>query len=628
MARFGYFKAFFSLVCLLAFALTSYAQTPAPTPTVLLPEQHQPENVIGKSNLYCAGFIRQERLPQMPEIVGAEEEQEQRKFSDGDVVYLNAGSAQGIKEGQTFQIIRPRGDVKGVHKQKRGFVGTYIQDVGQLEVFKVRENTSAAQITMSCDQVLLDPAPGGDDDGALALLHRMRTVAPDPVVVIWMEQPTVEFAVRAMRAGALDVLEKSSEPAQIRSVADRAIAHGALAREVRRLRGEVERARGLGEVIGASPLMRQLLAMIDRVAASDATVLIVGESGTGKELLAQGIHRASQRSAQPFIAVNCAAFPEPLLESELFGYEEGAFTGARRGGKVGLFEAAHTGTLFLDEVGEMPVPLQTRLLRVLQEKEIRPIGSDKTFPVDVRVVAGTNRDLSAEVASGRFREDLLYRLRVIEIAVPPLRSRKVDIPALAEHFLAKHAEELGEGCLPLACDVSDAEQVAALAAAVEEAWGGVDILVNNAGIGIFTPVADLTPDDWRAVIETNLNGVYYCCHEAIPLMRKRGGGYIFNLSSLAGRNAFPSAAAYNASKFGLNGFSEALMQEVRYDGIRVSYLMPGSVATAFGRGSEAKAGWALQPADVAAVVLDLLRSPKHALYSRVEMRPSQPPKKG
>ena len=155
MTRFRFLKALFSLVCLLAFAPTSNAQTPVPTPTVVLPDQQQPQNVIGKSSLYCAGFIRHERLPQMPEIVGAEQEQEQRKFSDGDVVYINAGSAQGIKEGQTFQIIRPRGDVKGVHKQKHGFVGTYIQDLGQLEVFKVRENTAAAQITMSCDQVLL-----------------------------------------------------------------------------------------------------------------------------------------------------------------------------------------------------------------------------------------------------------------------------------------------------------------------------------------------------------------------------------------------------------------------------------------------------------------------------------------
>lgn len=155
MSRFGYMNAFFSLVCLLALAFTGNAQTPAPTPTVLLPEQQQPQHVVGKASLYCAGFIRYQRLPNMPEIIGAEEEQEQSKFSDGDVVYLNAGSAQGIQEGQTFQIIRPRGDVKGVHKEKVGFMGTFIQDVGQLQVFKVRENTSAAQITLSCDMVLL-----------------------------------------------------------------------------------------------------------------------------------------------------------------------------------------------------------------------------------------------------------------------------------------------------------------------------------------------------------------------------------------------------------------------------------------------------------------------------------------
>jgi len=189
------------------------------------------------------------------------------------------------------------------------------------------------------------------------------------------------------------------------------------------------------------------------------------------------------------------------------------------------------------------------------------------------------------------------------------------------------ANEVGGGSIGIACDVRDPAQVRHLFQETVRRAGGLDVLVNNAGIGIFGPVADMRPDDWRAVIETNLNGVFYCCHEAIPLMRARGGGYIFNISSLAGRNAFPNGAAYNASKFGLNGFSEALMQEVRYDGIRVSYLMPGSVATEFGRGSTQKTGWALTPADVAEVVIDLLRSPERALYSRVEMRPSQPPKK-
>ena len=189
------------------------------------------------------------------------------------------------------------------------------------------------------------------------------------------------------------------------------------------------------------------------------------------------------------------------------------------------------------------------------------------------------------------------------------------------------AREVGRGAVGIPCDVRSHELVQRLFAEIDRQSGALDILVNNAGIGIFGSVETMDPEDWRAVIETNLNGVFYCCHEAVPLMKQRGGGYIFNISSLAGKNPMLNAAAYNASKFGLNGFSEALMMEVRYDGIRVSYLMPGSVATEFGRGSAAKSEWALTPEDVGQVVLDLLRSPSHALYSRVEMRPSQPPRK-
>ncbi len=190
------------------------------------------------------------------------------------------------------------------------------------------------------------------------------------------------------------------------------------------------------------------------------------------------------------------------------------------------------------------------------------------------------------------------------------------------------AADLGHGALGLGCDVRDFEQVRSFFADVARRLGGVDILVNNAGVGLFGPVAEMTPQDWRAVIGTNLDGVFYCCHQAIPLMKQRGGGYIVNVASLAGKHASPNLAAYNASKFGLVGFSEALFQEVRYDGIRVSYVMPGSVATEFGRGSTAKSGWALTGDDVAEVVVDLLRMPARALASRVELRPSQPPRKG
>ena len=192
---------------------------------------------------------------------------------------------------------------------------------------------------------------------------------------------------------------------------------------------------------------------------------------------------------------------------------------------------------------------------------------------------------------------------------------------------ADAARQVGARAHGVACDVRAYESVQRLFRETERVAGGLDILVNNAGVGLFGPVADTSPEDWRTVIETNLDGPFYCCREAIPLMRRRGGGYIFNISSLAGKNPFANGAAYNASKFGLNGFSEALMMEVRYDTIRVSYLMPGSVATDFGRGSQEKSDWALTPADVAGVVIDLLRSPPRALYSRVELRPSQPPRK-
>jgi len=229
----------------------------------------------------------------------------------------------------------------------------------------------------------------------------------------------------------------------------------------------------------------------------------------------------------------------------------------------------------------------------------------------VAVVTGGNRGIGRGIVEALHRE-----------------GAAVALTARTREAAERAAAEVGAPALGFACDVRDYGQVSRLFEDVGRAAGGVDILVNNAGIGVFAPVADLSPEDWRGVIETNLHGVFYCCHEAIPLMRRRGGGYIFNISSLAGKNAFVNGAAYNASKFGLNGFSEALMMEVRYDGIRVSYLMPGSVATEFGRGSTQKVGWALTPEDVAEVVLDLLRSPARALYSRVEMRPSQPPRKG
>lgn len=199
----------------------------------------------------------------------------------------------------------------------------------------------------------------------------------------------------------------------------------------------------LADLAGESAAMRDTRALAARYAGTDSTVLIQGESGTGKELLAQGIHNASRRRDYPFVAINCAAFPEALLESELFGYEEGAFTGARRGGKTGIFETAHNGTLFLDEIGEMPMPLQTRLLRVLQEKEVLRLGANEPVPVDVRVIAATHRDLRERVAQGAFREDLYYRLNILRLALPPLRAREGDIERLAQRLLERALARAG-----------------------------------------------------------------------------------------------------------------------------------------------------------------------------------------
>ncbi len=202
---------------------------------------------------------------------------------------------------------------------------------------------------------------------------------------------------------------------------------------------------------------------------------------------------------------------------------------------------------------------------------------------------------------------------------------RVGLTARLQEDADRAAGEIGRGAFGLACDVRSEEQVGRMFEALDRAAGGLDVLVNNAGIGLFGTVEETAPADWRAVIETNLSGAFYCARLAVPRMRARGGGYIVNVSSLAGKNPFPGGAAYNASKFGLNGFAEALMLEVRGQGIRVSTVMPGSVATGFGAGSAEKQDWALRPEDVAEVVLDLLRSPERAIVSRVEMRPSRPP---
>jgi len=284
------------------------------------------------------------------------------------------------------------------------------------------------------DAVLIDeqlPEVDGFD-----LLKRIRKQNPDLTVILLTAQATVPAAVRAMRLGAFDYLRKTMGADELRAAVDRAVEHGNLSREVKRLRSELDRARGLVQLVGQSPPMRQLFALVERVALSDATVLILGESGTGKELLARTIHRLGPRAERPFVAFDCSALAPSLLEAELFGHEKGAFTGAGKA-RRGLFREAHGGTIFLDEIGDIAPPVQNKLLRVLQEREIKPVGGDLFVQVDVRVVAATNKDLKALVSRGDFREDLYWRLAVVPIQVPPLRERREDIPLLAAHILAR-----------------------------------------------------------------------------------------------------------------------------------------------------------------------------------------------
>ena len=284
---------------------------------------------------------------------------------------------------------------------------------------------------------------------ATALGRRLGELAPELSLARTLKDARPEpdeiqrLGARTLVTSRLPIVEQGVQTGAVLTAQDPA----AIQRVDRSLRASHARPAAparyaLADLVGTSPAIERVRSLARHYARSQATVLIRGESGTGKELLAQGIHRAGPRAAQPFVAMNCAAVPEPLLESELFGYEEGAFTGARRGGKPGLFEAAHTGTLFLDEVGDMPLALQTRLLRALQEREVLRIGATEPTPVDVRVIAATHRDLAAMVESGAFRRDLYYRLNILRIELPPLRERRDDLAAIAAHLLDKVAARL------------------------------------------------------------------------------------------------------------------------------------------------------------------------------------------
>jgi len=326
-----------------------------------------------------------------------------------------------------------------------------------LRGFTVEWKTSAAEALKVLDEqdfdvVVTDLHMEGMD--GIALCERVAANRPDVPVVVITAFGTMESAVAAMRVGAYDFITKPFDVDVLRLALVRAVQHRTLREEVKRLRQEISTVRGTDLMIGTSPAMNRVTDLIDRVSDSDATLLITGASGTGKELVAQAVHRRSRYAAGPFVAINCAAMPESLLETELFGHVKGAFTDARTA-RQGLFLKANGGTLFLDEIGEMPIGMQPKLLRALQERSVRPVGGDKEIPFEARIITATNRDLEVEIAERRFREDLFYRINVVRIDVPPLRVRGNDVLFLAQHFVKTMSAKSGKKVVSISAPVAE-----------------------------------------------------------------------------------------------------------------------------------------------------------------------------
>jgi two-component system response regulator HydG len=335
-------------------------------------------------------------------------------------------------------------------------------------------------------------------------LRRFKQKVPEIPVILVTAFATVETAVEAMKAGAFDYLKKPFEPEELEIVVGRAAEHGRLRRENARLRSALSGQFDVRGIVGKSQAMKDVLSILERIAPSEVPILVEGESGTGKDLVARAAHAMSRRAAGPYVALNMSAIPENLAESELFGHEKGAFTGADEA-RPGYFAEAEGGTLFLDEIGLLPPQLQPKLLRVLQDGEYAPVGSRKTRKANVRVVAATNEDLARAVKEGRFREDLWFRLRVVPVRLPPLRERREDVPLLVEHFVAKHALRLGKE--PRAPDAD------AMRALLDHPWpGNVRELEHAVERGLLLAqgehiaLADLPPEIAQAAQEASAAG--------------------------------------------------------------------------------------------------------------------------
>jgi two-component system nitrogen regulation response regulator GlnG len=336
----------------------------------------------------------------------------------------------------------------------RMVLGTALTQAGyHIETVANGSDALAALGTGNFDVAILDIRMPGVS--GLDVLQRIRATDNAVIVIVITAQDTMANAIDAMRRGAFNYLAKPFDLDEVRALVARAVEMHDLSRTVARMRTDASGRYEPGDtLVGTSAAMREIFKTIGRIAKSDATVLIEGESGTGKELIARAIHTHSPRWSGPFVALNCSAVPRDLLESELFGHERGAFTGASER-RIGRFETAADGTLFLDEIGDMPVELQVKLLRVLQEREFSRVGSTQVIKANARIIAATNQSLARAVREGRFREDLYFRLKVVPICVPPLRDRRGDIPALVRHFLTKINAEMGTDVAAIAPEAED-----------------------------------------------------------------------------------------------------------------------------------------------------------------------------
>lgn len=317
---------------------------------------------------------------------------------------------------------------------------------------KIEEARGLSLGSQNFDLAIIDMnLPDGD---GIEFMEAFKNASPQTEVIILTGHGSIESAIRATQKGAFHFLTKPFNLEELLSVAEKALSHKKLSTENKLLRKELHRTYKFDQIVGQSESIQSVLSLVQRVAHSDATVLIMGESGTGKELIARAIHYNSDRSVHPFVAINCGAIPAELLESELFGHIKGAFTGAISN-RIGRFELADGGTLFLDEIGDLEPSLQVKLLRALQERSFEPVGSTKTVSINVRVIAATNIDLEKAVEEGRFREDLFYRLNVIPVCVPPLRQRQSDLPLLISHFVQIYSKNKGRGLLGFSQDSVD-----------------------------------------------------------------------------------------------------------------------------------------------------------------------------